>query len=168
MWALKISVKADKMLCALIYLQDASDILYLLSHPIIKHIITLETLQKCSPSTKSALPRVSYLKISLNMREQYARKEDVRIMTTLQKLTPSFDPWEAYLDVEQHGQMTLSNIEFTTTNLCNMRCAHCAVGYTLQNKDPEALPMDLITKRLDEIPHLKTLSITWSTYTNQL
>ena len=81
-------------------------------------------------------------------------------MTTLQKLTPSFDPWEAYLDVEQHGQMTLSNIEFTTTNLCNMRCAHCAVGYTLQNKDPEALPMDLITKRLDEIPHLKTLSIT--------
>lgn len=81
-------------------------------------------------------------------------------MTTLQKLTPSFDPWEAYLDVEQHGQMTLSNIEFTTTNLCNMRCAHCAVGYTLQNKDPEALPMNLITKRLDEIPHLKTLSIT--------
>ncbi|MEG0260303.1 MAG: radical SAM/CxCxxxxC motif protein YfkAB [Lysinibacillus sp.] len=81
-------------------------------------------------------------------------------MTTLQKMTPKFDPWEAYLDIEQHGQMTLSNIEFTTTNLCNMRCAHCAVGYTLQNKDPEALPMDLITKRLDEIPHLKTLSIT--------
>ncbi len=81
-------------------------------------------------------------------------------MTTLPKITPSFDPWEAYLDVEQHGHMTLSNIEFTTTTLCNMRCAHCAVGYTLQNKDPDALPMDLITKRLDEIPHLKTLSIT--------
>ncbi len=81
-------------------------------------------------------------------------------MTTLQKITPVFDPWEAYLDVEQHGQMTLSNIEFTTTNLCNMRCAHCAVGYTLQNKDPEALPIDLILRRLDEIPHLKTLSIT--------
>lgn len=81
-------------------------------------------------------------------------------MTTLQKITPIFDPWEAYLDVEQHGQMTLSNIEFTTTNLCNMRCAHCAVGYTLQNKDPEALPIDLILRRLDEIPHLKTLSIT--------
>jgi len=41
-----------------------------------------------------------------------------------------------------------------------MRCAHCAVGYTLQNKDPEALPIDLILRRLDEIPHLKTLSIT--------
>ena len=81
-------------------------------------------------------------------------------MTTLQKITPVFDPWEAYLDVEQHGQMTLSNIEFTTTTLCNMRCAHCAVGYTLQNKDPEALPIELILKRLEEIPHLKTISIT--------
>lgn len=78
----------------------------------------------------------------------------------LQKLTPSFDPWEAYMDVEEHGQVTLSNIEFTTTTLCNMRCEHCAVGYTLQAKDPEALPMDLIRKRLDEIPHLRTLSIT--------
>lgn len=81
-------------------------------------------------------------------------------MTTLQKISPSYDPWEAYLDVEQHGGLTLSNIEFTTTTLCNMRCAHCAVGYTLQTKDPEALPIDLILKRLDEIPHLKTLSIT--------
>ncbi|MEK4229454.1 radical SAM/CxCxxxxC motif protein YfkAB [Solibacillus sp. FSL H8-0538] len=81
-------------------------------------------------------------------------------MTTLTKITPSFDPWEAYLDVEQHGKLTLSNIEFTTTTLCNMRCAHCAVGYTLQNKDPEALPIDTILRRLDEISDLKTLSIT--------
>ncbi|WP_101934195.1 radical SAM/CxCxxxxC motif protein YfkAB [Virgibacillus dokdonensis] len=75
-------------------------------------------------------------------------------------MSPSYDPWEAYLDVEQHGKMTLSNIEFTTTTLCNMRCAHCAVGYTLQTKDPEALPMELLQQRLDEIPHLRTLSIT--------
>jgi radical SAM/CxCxxxxC motif protein YfkAB len=81
-------------------------------------------------------------------------------MTTLKEITPSYDPWEAYLDVEQHGGLTLSNIEFTTTTLCNMRCAHCAVGYTLQTKDPIALPIDLILKRLDEIPHLKTISIT--------
>ncbi|WP_281657751.1 radical SAM/CxCxxxxC motif protein YfkAB [Halobacillus sp. Cin3] len=78
----------------------------------------------------------------------------------LQKLTPEYDPWEAYMDVKEHGHMTLSNIEFTTTTLCNMRCEHCAVGYTLQQRDPEALPMDLIRKRLDEIPHLRTLSIT--------
>ncbi|MBF7016703.1 radical SAM/CxCxxxxC motif protein YfkAB [Staphylococcus durrellii] len=70
------------------------------------------------------------------------------------------DPWEPYNDINTHNQLTLSNIEFTTTNLCNMRCSHCAVGYTLQTKDPEPLPMDLIYRRLDEIPNLKTLSIT--------
>ncbi|GAE94948.1 thioredoxin-like oxidoreductase [Gracilibacillus boraciitolerans JCM 21714] len=75
-------------------------------------------------------------------------------------ITPEFDPWEAYMDVEQYGEMTLTNIEFTTTHLCNMRCAHCAVGYTLSDKDPDALPFDLLKKRLDEIPHLRTLSIT--------
>ncbi|WP_456272290.1 radical SAM/CxCxxxxC motif protein YfkAB [Bacillus sp. AK031] len=75
-------------------------------------------------------------------------------------LSPANDPWEAYRDMEEHGKMTLSSIEFTTTTLCNMRCNHCAVGYTLQNKDPEALPMDLILARLDEVPHLRTISIT--------
>jgi radical SAM/CxCxxxxC motif protein YfkAB len=75
-------------------------------------------------------------------------------------ITPQYDPWEAYMDMEQHGKMTLSNIEFTTTTLCNMRCEHCAVGYTLQPKDPKGLPIDLLIKRLDEIPHLRSLSIT--------
>ena len=70
------------------------------------------------------------------------------------------DPWEAYNDILEHNQLTLSNIEFTTTNLCNMRCCHCAVGYTLQTKDPDPLPMDIIYRRLDEIPNLRTLSIT--------
>ena len=41
-----------------------------------------------------------------------------------------------------------------------MRCSHCAVGYTLQTADPSPLPMDLIYRRLDEIPNLKTMSIT--------
>ena len=36
-----------------------------------------------------------------------------------------------------------------------MRCSHCAVGYTLQTKDPDALPMDIIYRRLDEIPQLE-------------
>ncbi len=76
------------------------------------------------------------------------------------KMTPSNDPWEAYLDVEEHGEMVLSNVEFTTTTLCNMRCNHCAVGYALRDRDPEALPMDLIFRRLDEIPHLRAISIT--------
>ncbi|KIL78926.1 radical SAM/CxCxxxxC motif protein YfkAB [Bacillus badius] len=77
-----------------------------------------------------------------------------------QSISPAFDPWEAYLDVEQTGQMQLSNVEFTTTTLCNMRCAHCAVGYTLQTKDPEALPLEILIRRLDEVPALRALSIT--------
>ncbi|TXC89240.1 radical SAM/CxCxxxxC motif protein YfkAB [Metabacillus litoralis] len=79
---------------------------------------------------------------------------------SLSPITTSFDPWEAYLDVEQYGKMTLTNIEFTTTTLCNMRCEHCAVGYTLKPKDPNALPIDLLLKRLDEVPTLRSLSIT--------
>ena len=75
-------------------------------------------------------------------------------------ILPENDPWEAYLDVEQFGEMRLTNIEFTTTTLCNMRCEHCAVGYTLQTKDPEPLPLELLLKRLDELPFLRSFSIT--------
>jgi radical SAM/CxCxxxxC motif protein YfkAB len=81
-------------------------------------------------------------------------------ISPLQPITPSYDPWEAYLDIKQYGTPTLTNVEFTTTTLCNMRCEHCAVGYTLQPKDPVALPIELLIKRLEEIPTLRTLSIT--------
>ena len=79
---------------------------------------------------------------------------------TKPKSSPKNDPWEAYLDVEQYGKPTLSGIEFTTTHLCNMRCRHCAVGHTLQHKDPKALPLELLLQRLDELPTLRTMSIT--------
>lgn len=78
----------------------------------------------------------------------------------LQPITIHHDPWEAYNDIEQFGKQMLTNIEFTTTNLCNMRCEHCAVGYTLTNKDEAALSIDLLLNRLDEVEHLKALSIT--------
>jgi radical SAM/CxCxxxxC motif protein YfkAB len=81
-------------------------------------------------------------------------------MPYIKPITPQHDPWEAYLDVEQYGSPQLTNIEFTTTTLCNMRCEHCAVGYTLQTKDPSALPLELLLRRLDEIPKLRSLSIT--------
>ncbi|WP_454269179.1 radical SAM/CxCxxxxC motif protein YfkAB [Staphylococcus capitis] len=81
-------------------------------------------------------------------------------MTNKKPISIQNDPWEAYNDIIDHGKLTLSNIEFTTTNLCNMRCSHCAVGYTLQTKDPDPLPMDVIYRRLDEIPNLRTMSIT--------
>ena len=49
-------------------------------------------------------------------------------------------------------------------NLQRRRYAICAVSIallvTLQPKDPNPLPMDLLLKRLDEIPHLRSLSIT--------
>lgn len=75
-------------------------------------------------------------------------------------ITPVFDPWESYMDIDQSGLLRLSNIEFTTTTLCNMRCEHCAVGYTLQTKEPDALPLALLLSRLDEIHDLRALSIT--------
>ena len=78
----------------------------------------------------------------------------------LPTITPQYDPWEAYMDMDQYGKMKLTNIEFTTTTLCNMRCAHCAVGYTLQTKDPDALPLELLIQRLDEISTLRSFSIT--------
>lgn len=81
-------------------------------------------------------------------------------VSTTSNLSPTNDPWEAYMDVEQHGKLSLSSIEFTTTNLCNMRCAHCAVGHLLTTKDPGALPIELLLQRLDEIPTLRTISIT--------
>jgi radical SAM/CxCxxxxC motif protein YfkAB len=76
------------------------------------------------------------------------------------KITPSHDPWEAYEDIKEFGKLALTNIEFTTTTLCNMRCEHCAVGYTLTSKDPDPLPINLLIKRLDEIPTLRAFSIT--------
>ncbi|MFD0050533.1 radical SAM/CxCxxxxC motif protein YfkAB [Actinomycetes bacterium NPDC127524] len=78
----------------------------------------------------------------------------------LNPITPEHDPWEAYMDIEEYGKLALTNVEFTTTTLCNMRCEHCAVGYTLQPKDPVALPLELLLSRLEEIPALRSLSIT--------
>ena len=78
------------------------------------------------------------------------------MISETKKLTPLYDPWETYLDMEQYGKLVLTNIEFTTTLLCNMRCEHCAVGDTLQTKEPDGLPLELMIQRLDEIPHLRT------------
>ncbi|SDY09052.1 radical SAM/CxCxxxxC motif protein YfkAB [Evansella caseinilytica] len=78
----------------------------------------------------------------------------------MQNISPAYDPWEAYLDIEEYGEQRLTNIEFTTTNICNMRCEHCAVGYSLQTKDPDPLPLELLIRRLEEAPALRALSIT--------
>lgn len=77
-----------------------------------------------------------------------------------QQIRKPVDAWEPYIDIDMHGKLTLSNIEFTTTNLCNMRCAHCAVGYTLQTKEDEAIDTGFIMKKLDEAPDLRVMSFT--------
>ena len=70
------------------------------------------------------------------------------------------DPWECYNNIDQFGQHTLTNIEITTTHMCNMRCAHCAVGHTLTPIDPETINLSDLFAALDRVEHLNTLSIT--------
>lgn len=74
--------------------------------------------------------------------------------------TPQTDDWEAYLDIARHGKMMLTSIELTTTYLCNMRCEHCAVGDILALKDPRPIALETIFSKLDDIPYLRTLSLT--------
>jgi len=78
-------------------------------------------------------------------------------MFTVQK---AHDEWESYHDIDRYGKLTLSNIEFTTTHLCNMRCSHCAVGYTLLTKELPAIPAEEIIRKLDEVETLRTMSFT--------
>lgn len=82
----------------------------------------------------------------------------IRLVPTT-PLTTSYDPWEPLYKAEP-PQYKLTSIEFTVTNQCNLRCEHCAVGDTLSFQDGQALPMDLILKRLDEARDLLTISIT--------
>ena len=56
----------------------------------------------------------------------------------MKPITPSYDPWEAYMDLEEYGKLLLTNVEFTTTTLCNMRCEHCAVGYVTAERPESA------------------------------
>jgi len=74
-------------------------------------------------------------------------------------LTPKNDPWEPLYNATPPAYK-LTSVEFTVTNLCNLRCEHCAVGETLRYKDDPALPVPLILQRLDEAEDLLTLSIT--------
>ncbi|MCD1270087.1 radical SAM/CxCxxxxC motif protein YfkAB, partial [Microbacterium sp. MEC084] len=59
-----------------------------------------------------------------------------------------------------YGRHTLTSVELTITNLCNMRCEHCAVGDSLTMSEGPKLPLDQVLRRLDEARHLETISIT--------
>ncbi len=74
-------------------------------------------------------------------------------------LTPEYDPWEPLHNATPPGYK-LTSVEFTVTNLCNLRCEHCAVGETLRLKDDDPLSISHILHRLDEAADLLSLSIT--------
>ncbi|WP_166244580.1 radical SAM/CxCxxxxC motif protein YfkAB [Paenibacillus turpanensis] len=75
-------------------------------------------------------------------------------------ISPAKDPWDPIYSLQKYGKHVLTSVEFTVTNLCNMRCEHCAVGDSLSELEGAHLPLPLILKRLDEVEHLQTISIT--------
>ncbi|MBO2942463.1 radical SAM/CxCxxxxC motif protein YfkAB [Paenibacillus sp. F411] len=75
-------------------------------------------------------------------------------------LSPDFDPWDPIVSLRKHGRHVLTSVEMTVTHLCNMRCEHCAVGDMLVMKEAPMLPLDIMLKRLDEVEHLETISLT--------
>lgn len=75
-------------------------------------------------------------------------------------LSPEYDPWDPIRSLQKYGRHVLTSVELTVTHLCNMRCEHCAVGDTLTTREAPHLPIDLVLRRLDEVEHLETLSIT--------
>ena len=74
--------------------------------------------------------------------------------------SPVWDPWDPIGSLRRYGRHALTSVEMTVSNLCNMRCEHCAVGHTLVFGEPDKLPLPLMLKRLDEVEKLETISIT--------
>jgi radical SAM/CxCxxxxC motif protein YfkAB len=75
-------------------------------------------------------------------------------------VTPRWDPWDAWYTRSEKGRYELTSVEFTVTNLCNLRCEHCAVGEELVEREGPPLSVDKLIRRLDEVETLQTLSIT--------
>jgi radical SAM/CxCxxxxC motif protein YfkAB len=75
-------------------------------------------------------------------------------------ISPQWDPWDAWNTVQAKHRYELTSIEFTVTNLCNLRCEHCAVGETLLDKEDPYIPLEKVFDRLDELDTLQTISIT--------
>lgn len=75
-------------------------------------------------------------------------------------LSPDNDPWDPIRSLGQFGRHELTSVELTVTHLCNMRCEHCAVGDSLTMQEAPHIPLELIFRRLDELEHLETISLT--------
>ncbi|MFH5185687.1 radical SAM/CxCxxxxC motif protein YfkAB [Paenibacillus sp. TAB 01] len=83
-----------------------------------------------------------------------------KLSPVLLPITPHNDPWDPIRSLQRHGRHMLTSVEFTVTNLCNMRCEHCAVGETLTMTEGPRIPLDTVLRKLDEVEHLETISIT--------
>jgi radical SAM/CxCxxxxC motif protein YfkAB len=75
-------------------------------------------------------------------------------------LSPTNDPWDPINSLKQYGKHVLTSVEMTVTNLCNMRCEHCAVGDALVLKEEAPIPLVDMIRKLEEVEHLETISIT--------
>lgn len=75
-------------------------------------------------------------------------------------ITPQNDPWDPIRSLHRHGKHILTSVELTVTNLCNMRCEHCAVGETLTMTEGPKIPLSKVLQQLDQVEHLETISIT--------
>lgn len=75
-------------------------------------------------------------------------------------ISPDYDPWDPLRSLERWGKHVLTSVELTVTNLCNMRCEHCAVGDALTLTEGARWPLRDVLARLDEVEHLETISIT--------
>jgi len=78
----------------------------------------------------------------------------------LEPISPQYDPWDPIRSKRAFGEHRLTSVELTVTNLCNMRCEHCAVGESLSMTEGPKIPLSVILKRLDEVEGLETISIT--------
>nr|WP_028548124.1 radical SAM/CxCxxxxC motif protein YfkAB [Paenibacillus sp. UNC451MF] len=83
-----------------------------------------------------------------------------KLNPVLPAITPAYDPWDPIRSLQKHGKHMLTSVELTVTNLCNMRCEHCAVGETLTMTEGPRIPVAKVLQRLDQVEHLETISIT--------
>ncbi len=86
--------------------------------------------------------------------------EPVEHVSHKQPLTPEWDPWDPWYTRHVKGRYELTSVEFTVTQLCNLRCEHCAVGEMLAEVEGHPIPVEQLIRRLEEVDTLQTLSIT--------
>jgi len=78
----------------------------------------------------------------------------------MEPVSPQNDPWDPLVSLREYGRHVLTSVEMTVTNLCNMRCEHCAVGDALVAVETVPIPLPHILRSLDQVEHLQTISIT--------